>query len=94
MASLTFQLVPSLSTENSFYRTTSSFKEEGWVEPILKTVPDFTAPVFQAKRAKNIIVRDLTIDGVKTARLLLSIWYTDNVLVERVRARRAAGTGI
>ncbi|MBV7329635.1 right-handed parallel beta-helix repeat-containing protein [Chloroflexi bacterium TSY] len=70
------------------------FQGTGMGRTILKAVPGFTAPILQAKKSQNIIVRNLTIDGVKSARLLLSIWYADNILVERVRARRAAGTGI
>ena len=70
------------------------FQGAGVGKTILQAADDFDKTVIQIKRGSNVIVRDLTIDGAGSAHLLLSAWYADNVLFERIEARNAGGSGI
>ena len=61
---------------------------------LFQAASGFDETMIQVKRGSNVIVRDLTLDGARSAHLLLSAWYADNVLFERVEARNAGGSGI
>lgn len=63
-------------------------------ETVLQTDASFDETLLQVRHASNVIVRDLTLDGGGGGHLLLSAWYADNVLFERIEARNANGTGI
>ncbi|MFZ5424388.1 MAG: carbohydrate-binding protein [Patescibacteria group bacterium] len=51
----------------------------------------YTNDVVRFKHKKNLILRDLTVDGSSTKGLLINIWYSDNALVERVEAKNSDG---
>lgn len=63
-------------------------------QTVLQTDASFDETVLQVRHASNVIVRDITLDGGGGGHLLLSSWYADNVLFERIEARNARGTGI
>lgn len=66
----------------------------GTGKTILTAEESFTDTVIQVRHAEHVIIRDITVNGAHSAHALISSWYADNVLVERVDALRAAGNGI
>ncbi|MEZ4706086.1 MAG: glycosyl hydrolase family 28-related protein [Caldilineaceae bacterium] len=70
------------------------FQGAGIGKTIFQAAADFDDTVMQVRHGSNVIIRDLTVDGGESAHLLVSAWYADNVLVERIEARHANGSGI
>jgi len=77
-----------------FISSNTLIQGAGIGETILQVADDFTEVALQARHAKNVIVRDLTLDGAASASMLLSAWYADNILFERIEARNAEGSGL
>lgn len=60
----------------------------------LRAGPGFSGHLIEVNFAKNIVLRDLTIDGSGGFNHPLLIWYAQNILVERVEVADSERTGI
>lgn len=70
------------------------FQGAGVGKTILQAAQEFDDTVVQVRNGSNVIMRDFTVDGAESAHLLVSAWYADNVLIERIEARNSNGSGI
>ena len=70
------------------------FQGAGIGKTVFQAAADFDDTVMQVRSGSNVIIRDLTVDGAESAHLLISAWYADNVLMERIEARNSNGSGI
>ncbi|MEM7133283.1 MAG: right-handed parallel beta-helix repeat-containing protein [Chloroflexota bacterium] len=70
------------------------FQGSGIDKTTLVASPDFTGNMLRGKEAENIIIRDLTLDGMGTDSTGIVVWYVRNVLIERVRVHHNGDNGI
>ncbi len=61
---------------------------------VIQAAPGYSGHMFEMRKIKNSVLRDLTIDGNGQHVLCAITWYCDNVLIERVEAKNSARTGI
>lgn len=61
---------------------------------VLVAAPGFDQEMIRVAQARNVVVRDLTLDGRSSAAFGLRIEYSDNVLAERLEARSVVRNGL
>lgn len=61
---------------------------------IFQSSSRFSGNMLKAKYRKNVIVRDLSVDGRRANNAGILAWYADNVLVERVNVHHTGKSGI
>jgi|GEM_PF-1485692 len=61
---------------------------------IFRSSSSFSGNMLKAKYRKNVIVRDLSVDGRRANNAGILAWYADNVLIERVDVHHTGKSGI
>ena len=61
---------------------------------IFQSSSSFSGNMLKAKYRKNVVVRDLSVDGRRANNAGILAWYADNVLIERVDVHHTGKSGI